>query len=821
MWLPSKCRRLTPIQKRAIRHTFAGKNSLILAPTGSGKTLAAFLSVLNRLAEEGEPGNRVRAVYVSPLKALGRDIARNLEEPLAELNSSLPGARRIRMEVRTGDTSLPERARMQRRPPHILLTTPESLSSLLSQSGWGESLRPDCVIVDEIHSLAESKRGTLLALCLERLERRMGRLQRIGLSATASPVDAVARLLAGQRPVEIVEADIRRSHRLEIACPGEDVALPVGGFSPNRIAPVAAELARKASSTLMFTTTRSAAEQLGLALDFLLPELNGAIGVHHGSIDREARHSVEERLKAGEMRAVVCSSSLELGVDYQAVDQVLLIGTPRGVSRTVQRLGRGGHRLNGVASGAVLPLSLPDLLEATALCDAVRNGRLDELRIPRAPLDVLAQVLLGMGVEREWGLDEAYALVREAGPYLELERKDFDAVIEYLAGGGRVLGGYGTYGKIVVEDGRFRVAGRKVARAYYSAIGAISNDVQVRVVARNRRRLGQVEESFLAGLQPGEGFVIGGQAVKLKALEGTTALVEPASGERLKTPRWMGGRMNLSARLAGEEIRLRRFLRQTFAEGGAEAVESGLLRHWRVPADAARRLARYVERQSRACPVPVDSPVCLEWIGAERRALTMIFHSVAGRAVNRSLAWVLGRRFAASREERPSVVAHFDDHAFLLSIDARLAPSLELLRSLFDPRGFELDLRAALEATETLGRNFRAVAETGQLLPKLTDSRKGAWSGSLLYATLMRYEPDHPLVREAVREALEDQLDAGRAAEEADRIWRADWEVRELPRPSPFALPLFAFFHREVLMTQEPDRALNDYTEKLYDEWGG
>ncbi len=820
MWLPSKCRRLTPIQKSAVRHTFAGKNTLILAPTGSGKTLAAFLSVLNLLAK-GAPEKRVRAVYVSPLKALGRDIARNLEEPLEELNATLPVARRIRMEVRTGDTSLPERARMQRRPPHILLTTPESLSSLLSQAGWRESLRPDCVIVDEIHSLAESKRGTLLALCLERLERRTGALQRIGLSATAHPVEAVARLLAGARPVEIAQADSRKSHRLTIACPEEEVHLPAAGFGPNRIAPAAARLVAQGNSTLIFTTTRSAAEQLGLALDFLLPEVNGAIGVHHGSIDRSERHAVEERLKAGAMRAVVCSSSLELGVDYQAVDQVLLAGTPRGVSRTVQRLGRGGHRLDGVAAGAVLPLSLPDLVEAVALCEAVRNGRLDELRIPRAPLDVLAQALLGMAVEREWTADEAFDLVRGAGPYLGLERGDFDAVLDYLAGGGRVLGGYGTYGKVVVENGRFRVAGRKVARAYYSAIGAISNDVQIRVVAKNRRRLGQVEESFLTSLRPGEGFVIGGQAVKLKALQGGTALVEPATGERLRTPRWMGGRMNLSARLAAEEIRLRRFMREAFTGGGARAVENGLRRDWRVPRDAARRLALYVERQSRACPVPVDRPVSLERIGMGKRTLTIIFHSVAGRAINRSLAWVVGRRFAESHRERPSVVAHFEDHAFLLSVDAKLAPEAERLRAMFDPGGFERDLRLALEETETLGARFRHVAEIGQLLPKRTDARSGAWPGSLLYSTLRRYEPDHPLVREAVREMLEDELDAARAAEQAARIREAPWEVFDLPRPSPMALPLFAFFHREVLMTQDPERALSDYAGRVYDEWSG
>lgn len=801
----------------------AGRNTLVLAPTGSGKTLAAFLSVLNRLAthDDEAAGRRVLAVYVSPLKALGRDIQRNLEEPLAELNATLPEQRRLRMEVRTGDTSQAERARMSRRPPHLLLTTPESLSSLLSQAAWRESLRPETVIVDEIHALAESKRGALMALCLERLEHRAGRLQRIGLSATAHPADAISRLLAGSRTVHVAAVNPARAHRLEIVCPPDDVDLPPAGYSPNRIAPTAAGLVAKARSTLLFTSTRSAAEQLGLALEFLLPEAAGSIGVHHGSIDRAERLRVEQDLKQGVMKAVVCSTSLELGVDFDAVDQVLLAGTPRGVSRAVQRLGRSGHRLGGVASGAILPLSLPDLLEAVALREAVRRGRLDHLKTPRNPLDVLAQVLLGMAVEREWELDEAFHLVRRAGPYLELDRADFDAVIEYLAGGGRVLGGYGTYGKILVEGGRFRAAGRNIARAYYSGIGAITASLHVKVVARNNRRLGEVEESFLASLQPGEAFVLGGRAVRLKRLEGMTAIVEPASGERLKTPRWMGGRMNLSAELAEEEKKLRRSLREAWDAGGAPRVEKTLKQQWRLDAESARRVAEYVQRQWKACPVPTDSPVLLERITAGRGSRLLLFHSIAGRAVNRSIAWVLAHRFAAAQDVKPSVVAHFDDHAFLISIDSRLEPGIEQLRRWFTPARFRDDLRSALEATDTLGRNFRAVAEIGQLLPRKSHPRHSTWPAQLLYATLMKYEPDHPLVRETLREAMDDQLDAERAAMQAGHIGASPWEVFDLARPSPFALPLLAAFQREVVMRQDLDRALDDYARRVYEEWNG
>jgi ATP-dependent Lhr-like helicase len=812
---------LTEIQRLALPLTMAGRNALLLAPTGSGKTLAAFYSVLEMLrtqAAAGTLGNKVRAVYLSPLKALTRDIQRSLDR-LVDAKAG------IRVEVRTGDTELKQRARQQRKHPHLLLTTPESLASLLSQRGWAGAFDVETAIVDEVHALAENKRGTLTALCLERLEHRAGRpMQRIGMSATASPAEAAARLLCGARDCAVAQVDVTRAIRLEVAEPGDGVNLLAGGWGPDRIAPLAAEMIRKARCTLAFTSTRSAAERLALLLKESMPDLAEQIGIHHGSIGKEARERIESELAEGRLRAVVCSSSLELGVDFQAVDQVLLIGTPRGVSRAVQRLGRSGHRVDGVASGAVAPLSLPDLLECAAVVEAARSGRLDAMRVPTKPLDVLAQTLLGMAVEREWEVEEAFDMVRRAGPYLDLGRDEFNEVLEYLEGKGRVLSNYPAYGKVVVEAGRFRVSSKKTARDYYQNIGCISDAYQIRVLSRGNRKLGEVEEGFLASLRQGEAFVIAGKAVKVKTLEADTAIVEPAEAEGAKTPRWMGGKMPLSAQLAEEEVRLRRALRDAWDRGGAEAVRIAMEKDWRLAPGIASRIAGYVERQTKAAPVPVDRPVMVERLLLRGRTRLLLFHNVAGRAANRSLAWVAAHRFASEQERRPSVVAHYDDHAFLLSVDARLAPDALDMQAWFRPQGFEEDLREALRGTETLGRKFRAVAETGVLLPRRsqegrTGARNATWSASLLYSTLMRYEPGHPLLREALRQSLEDELDGFRALESARRIYASDWEVFDLPRPSPFALPLFATFQREVLMTQSPDDALEDVAERLYRDW--
>jgi ATP-dependent Lhr-like helicase len=813
------------VQSRALPHTLAGRNTLILAPTGSGKTLAAFLSVLSRLADKAcanQLANAVFAVYVSPLKALDNDIHRNLSPALEALNESLPPEQQIRMEIRTGDTVEADRSRQRRRRPHLILTTPESLSSILSQKAWREAgFEPEAVVVDEIHSFAENKRGSLLALCLERLEVRFkGSLQRIGVSATASPVDAIQRLLCGARECAIAQVDFRKSHSLEVVAPEPGTWLPPAGYNPFRIAPTVAELVQAAHCSLIFLTTRSGVERLALALKVLLPDLDERIAVHHGSVDNRTRHSIEEGLKTGYWRAVVASSSLEMGVDFASVDQVLLIGTPRGVSRALQRLGRSGHRVNGVAQGAVVPLSLPDLVECVALREAAREGRLDALRIPEGALDVLAQVLLGMSIEQEWPLDEAFRLVRKAGPYSELSRQDFDDVIDYLAGRGKVLGPYGTYGKIELLGDSFRVANAKTARNYYLNVGVISADYEMKVVSTRNRMLGAVEESFITSLQPNEAFIIGGKPVRVKWTHQNTAVVEPAQGEQVKTPRWMGNKMPMTAQLANEELKLRRELRTAWNGGGVTACVDHLRKTYAVDSNVATRIAHFIERQSRAMPVPADSPVLAERVITGRNALVLV-HVVAGRAVNRSLAWVAAARLG---NRQGGVVANFDDHSFLLSLDSRKDLHAQRLHETFNPNGWMEDLRAALTTTETLGAMFRRIAEIGQLLPRRTlrgdvSARAATWNGSLLYKTLLEHEPNHPLVREAVREVLEDQCDAPRALEEAARIYNSPFELYELPRPSPFALPLFTAFNREVLVAPDPDRALDDLVAALYDEW--
>jgi len=338
-------------------------------------------------------------------------------------------------------------------------------------------------------------------------------------------------------------------------------------------------------------------------------------------------------------------------------------------------------------------------------------------------------------------------------------------------------------------------------------------------MTRRNRRLGEVEEEFLSGLEPDEAFLIAGKVVRVVRMHGDLAIVEPAQSERVQTPRWFGGKMSLSAELAGQERKLREQLRSAFERGGARGCVELLTKGWHTARPAAQRIADYVERQTRAAPIPVSEPMLVERVIA-RQTLLLIFHVVAGRAVNRSLAWVVARRLGKGA----SVAANYDDHSFLLTLDQRGAPDEHALREAFRPEGWLDDLNTAISGTERLGPRFRRVAETGQLLArKVMDRgllrRPSRWSASILYATLREHEPQHPLVRETIREMLEDECDAAAAHQEAARIFAIEWDVRDLERPSPFGLPVFAAFNRETLLAGDADRALEDLVTSLYAEW--
>ena len=575
-WFQKNLGTPTPVQTAAWPPIRLGRDVLIVSPPGTGKTFAAFFNVLNVLTREHAAApleDVIHCIYLSPLRALGYDLTRNLQRPLEAIYGAQPP---IRIGMRTGDTPAAERERQRIRPPHILVTTPESLALLLSQSRWTPALgRVRWVIVDEIHSLAENKRGAHLSISLERLDAlratpladrdipadaKGGSIrpaQRIGLSATVYPAEEAASFLTGTKgEYDIVTVAGGKQMDLRVYSPLRRNPYPPAGFGGERLMRDLARLVRENRTSLIFTNTRSGAESTTQWLKQHLPDLATQVECHHASLDRDLRLDVEDRLKRGELRAVICSTSLELGIDIGSIDLVVMMSTPKGVSRALQRTGRAGHNLRDISRGLLMATNVNDLVECAATARLARHGHLDRLRIPVAPLDVLAQHLMGLGCLGEMSIDDTFALVTRAWPFRHLSRSDFNDVLEYLAGGGRSLRQQYSevFGKIELdfEHGTYEARAGAIRRDFLQNIGTIPTDGAVRILLGNSS-IGTVEESFLRRLKPGDVFSLGGRALRLDRLGTMEAWVRRADGAIPTVPRWGAGKMPLSTRI-GEEI---------------------------------------------------------------------------------------------------------------------------------------------------------------------------------------------------------------------------------------------------------------------------
>ncbi|MFQ6117570.1 MAG: ATP-dependent helicase, partial [Candidatus Bipolaricaulia bacterium] len=569
-WFQSKFEEFSPPQRFAIPLIHQGKNCLISAPTGSGKTLAAFLTIISELvglAERGELENRVYALYVSPLKALGNDIERNLNEPLRELTELADYDPGIRVQVRTGDTPPGRKRRMLLKAPHILITTPESFAIALSSTQFSKHFHQiRWAIVDEIHALAENKRGAHLSLSLERLQ-ETGEFVRIGLSATIHPLEAVAKFLVGRRygrelegvadgadpyrDCVIVDARFAKGLDLEVRSPVEDFIECSAGELYGNLYELIAELVEEHRTTIIFTNTRSRTERVVHQLKERRPQLVELVGAHHGSLSAELRLGLEERLKRGELKAAVSSTSMELGIDIGYVDLVILLGSPKSVTRALQRVGRSGHKLHDQVKGRAIVTDQDDLLECAVMLKCAVEGKLDRIHIPRNPLDVLAQQIFGTLIGGPTYVEELWELVTRSYNFEGLDREDFERVLEYLAGEFVSLEDRRVYAKIWFdrEQGRLGKRGRLARVLYMTNVGTIPDESYVKV-KQGERRLGHIEESFLENLRKGDIFVLGGDTYRFRYARGMTAQVESAHGRNPTVPSWFSEMLPLSFDLA-------------------------------------------------------------------------------------------------------------------------------------------------------------------------------------------------------------------------------------------------------------------------------
>jgi ATP-dependent Lhr-like helicase len=856
-WFGSRFEEPTAAQRLGWPSIAAANHTLIAAPTGSGKTLAAFLVCLDQLWQDWLAGNwqdGVQVVYVSPLKALSNDIERNLRTPLNEI-AALAAERNlvpapIRVAVRTGDTPPSERQAMLRRPPHILVTTPESLYLLLTSERGREPLRrARTLIVDEIHAVARDKRGSHLMLSAERLAALAEQpLVRIGLSATQKPIDRIARFLVGNdcREVNLIDtsgSDATGTRRLEaasgdgcrvnvvdtghvrdldLACevPPSELSAACSTEQWGEVYTRLTQLIEGHRSTLVFVNTRRFAERVTHRLTATLGE--GAVASHHGSLSREIRMSAEHRLKEGQLKAIVATASLEMGIDIGYIDLVCQVGSPRSIASFLQRVGRSGHSLGEVPRGRLFPLTRDELLECMALARAVHHGILDTIEIPDAPLDILAQQIVAAVAVEPWDEADLFQLCRRAWPYRELQRESFDRVVKFLSEGLTPTTRRGAYLHRDRINGRVR-ARRSARLAAITAGGAIPEMAEYRVVAEpNDLFVGTVDEHFAIDSHIGDVFLLGNTSWRVQHVRASQVVVQDAGGAPPSIPFWFGEAPGRTIELSHELSTLREMIAERLQAAAAGTNEGGptkprtdadlagwLQRECGVDSWGAQQALAYVAAQLAAIgTVPTDKEIVFERFFDESGGMQLVIHSPLGTRINRAWGLALRKRFCRSFDFELQAAA--TDNGVLLSIGPQHSFPIDAIFKMIGPHNARYLLEQAVLAAPMFQVRWRwnvtrALAvlrnHAGKRVPPhLQRLRSDDLLAAAFPETVGCLEnhhgdveiPDHPLVQQTMQDCLHEAMDLHRWIELLEQVGRG--EVRFVPRdtrePSPFCYEL-------------------------------
>jgi ATP-dependent Lhr-like helicase len=763
-----------------------GRSALLVAATGAGKTLAGFLPTICELAEK--PAEGLHTLYVSPLKALAVDVQRNLIGPVEEMGLA------IRVETRTGDTPSDRKARQRVRPPQVLLTTPESLSLLLSypdSAQMFEGLRT--IVVDELHGFAKEKRGDLLSLSMARLQKLAPGLRRVGLSATIGDPDAYRGWLAPDADIELVDlviGDPGAEPDLSILIPQNKI--PWGGHSGRHAAREVMELIEQHKTTLVFCNTRSLAELIFQDL-WKVNDLGLPIGIHHGSLAVEARRKVEAAMAAGRLRGLVATASLDLGIDWGDVDLVVQMGAPKGSSRLLQRIGRANHRLDEPSKGIIVPGNRFEYLEARAALDAIDDGELDPEVFRPGALDVLAQHILGLAVAGPFQQQELLREVRSAAPYAGLREETFEEILNFIATGGYALKAYDRFRRLVAEPGgMWRITGPAVAQQHRLNAGVIVEQPLLTVRFRNGRKLGTIEEGFAAALAPGDRFFFSGLSLEVEQLKDTDVIVH-ASSKRARIVTYGGQRMSMSTHLANR-------VRHMLADRN----------DWhRFPDD----VREWLEVQSERSVLPEPHQLLVETFPHEGQHF-MVAYSFEGWNAHQSLGMLITRRMESAGLKPMGFVAN--DYALACY---GLEPITDP-QALFSPDILEQEFTDWVENSYLLKTAFREVAVIGGLVErhhpgKRKSGRQVSFSTDLIYDVLRRYEPEHLLLRAAWDDARRRMTELGRLVRLVDRASATMLHV-EPGRITPMAVPLMVIVGREALPPgMEADETLLTQAEAL------
>ena len=761
-----------------------GQSGLVHSPTGSGKTLAAWLGpVQHELARQqvdgaDKPAKGIKLLWITPLRALANDTAENLQEAAAALGCQWS------IQIRTGDTPQSQRAKQRTSPPDVLITTPESLSLLLSYAKNEQYFaKLETIVVDEWHELLGSKRGVQLDLCMTRLrhyaKNRAQTLRVWGLSATMANLDTALQALlgAGAQKGVVISGDIERKVKVETVIPNALQKFPWSGHLGIQLVDQTIEVIESARSTLFFTNTRSQAELWFETLTRKRPDWLGTIAIHHGSIDRKIRGVIEQRVRDGQLRCVVCTSSLDLGVDFSPVEQVVQVGSPKGIARLMQRAGRSGHR-PGVASTVVcIPTNAFELVEFAAARRALLAGNIEEREPLSRSLDVLAQHLVTVALGSGFDTKAMLAEVRRSFAFQHITDQEWAWVLDFIIRGGQALKGYEQFNRVIEADGFCRVPQGRIARQHRMSIGTISGDSTMRVKWMSGGTIGYIEESFIAKINPGSTFLFSGRLVELVQTKDMTVYVKKSNKKRGMVPRWNGGRFPMSSQLANSVI---------------ECFDLWQQRKLDTPEIAAIDHLLTVQTSWSALPLPGDFLV--EQVRS-REGCSSFFYPFAGRLVHEGLgiliAWRLSQRLPVT------LTISASDYGFELFGQDHIDLDQTLITEIFSVDNLLEDLLTSLNSTEAAKRQFRDIARIAGLVfqgypGSGKSTRQIQASSGLIYDVLKNYDDDNLLLDQANREVLESQMEFQRMRDTLLSIANRQIILQQPERLTPLSFPLWA-----------------------------
>ena len=819
-WFSQKFKTFAPPQKYSIISIHNRENTLISAPTGSGKTLSAFLSIISELvslSKQGKLEDRVYCVYISPLRALSRDIEVNLKNPLAEIEKIAGKNTGIRVAVRTSDTTASEKQKMLKKPPHILITTPESLGIVLCAPKFKGLLeKVEWVIVDEIHSLAPNKRGVHLSVSIERLQNLAGPFTRIGLSATVAPLEEIAKFLVGfengkERDCKIVDVQYIKKLDLKVLCPVPNIMSATQQELHNELYKLLDELIQAHKTTLIFTNTRSATERVVHHLKTKYPKKYAEdIGAHHSSLSRTHRHDLEDRLRKGELKVVVCSTSLELGIDIGYIDLVILLGSPKSTARVLQRCGRSGHHLHDKIKGRFIVLDRDDLVECSVMLKNAFENKIDKIEIPQNCLDVLAQHIYGLAIESKQHAETAFELVKRSYCYRNLPFAQFESVLKYLAGEYVSLEARSVYAKVWYDE-KTKMFGRrsKIARVIYSTnIGTIPDESYLEV-KYGEERIGMLDEGFLERLHKGDIFVLGGNTYRFNFARGMTVQVTPVPHTLPTVPSWYSEMLPLSFDVAIEIGKFRRLMDEKFRQKlPKKEMLDFILSYLYVDENSANSIYEYFREQFLFAEVPHDKKIIIEFYSGFGEKKFIIFHTLYGRRVNDALSRAIAYEISRISRNKNIAIA-LTDNGFYLTSESGKMQVLRAFQNL-QPENLREILKRAIDQTEILKRRFRHCATRSlMILRSYKGHRKSVGRqqmGSQVLLSAVRRLDDHfPILEEARREVLEDLMDVNGAGKVLNEIkaGKIKTTVTATDIPSPFALNLIVRGYLDILKMED------------------